>query len=95
MEPVIENSGYFYFTSAPSVMPGDILTIKAGTIIYGPASLFNPQATQTFTGEMYLAGSSLEQIGVLIPEPSTGLLCLVAMAAMGRRRRSRVADTSH
>jgi hypothetical protein len=88
MDPPLENDGYFYFTGSFPVIPGDILTIKAGTITYGAVGNFNPQATQTFTGNMFLLnGFTGAVMGVPVPELGTATLSLLAAAALLRRRR--------
>lgn len=88
MDPPFENDGYFYFTGSFPVVPGDILTIKAGTITYGSVSNFNPQATQTFTGNMFLFnGLTGAVMGVPVPEPGSATLSLLTAAVLLRRRR--------
>ena len=79
------NDGYFFF-GGPTVSVGDIITFSAATYNLIQTSNFNPQATQTFSGNAFIATQSGIRLSntVPIPEPSStmliglGTLCLVA-----------------
>ncbi|MCC5839741.1 MAG: PEP-CTERM sorting domain-containing protein [Opitutales bacterium] len=88
------NDGYLAWSSfnPVEVVVGDTLTLSVGTYSIAAASNFNPQATQTFTGNMFVSnivGNRLSEI-VAVPEPSlyTALLGLVSLALLLRRRRA-------
>jgi hypothetical protein len=82
--------GYFFINNGPNVALGDIITIYAATYTLGSIGNFNPLATQTFTGLVFLAGGSGERFSnnVSIPEPSAfGLISLAVICALNRRSR--------
>ncbi len=85
------NDGYLVTNAVISVTSGDNVTLKAGTYSLGSVEGFNPQANQTFTGNMFLTdviGVRLSDI-VALPEPSTFLLMLSAGLVMSPIRRAR------
>jgi hypothetical protein len=87
------NDGYLVPNVGILVAPGDTVTLKAGTYALGAVEGFNPQATQTFSGNMFITNAVGEQLSntVAVPEPST--LCLVIAAGLKmlaiRRKRPR------
>jgi len=88
---ITANDGLFLWTSFISLDAGDTLTVKSGTYTLQAAGFFNPQVTQTFTGNVFLTDSNgfIMSNVVAIPEPSSTFLmgvgaCLIAML----RRRS-------
>ena len=89
------DDGYF-FIFFPTLVTGEVFTVTAQTITLAAGSLpagFNPEAEQTFAGNMFLTDGSGNRISGnvsvgLIPEPSsTALLGLGGLALMLRRRR--------
>ncbi len=83
--------GYFFIHNGPNVALGDVVTIYAATYTLGRTENFNPLATQTFTGSVFLAGGSGERFSnnVSIPEPSAlGLISLAVICALNRRSRT-------
>jgi len=75
----------------PAFAAGDTVTLKAGSHAIGAISGFNPQATQTFTGDIFMSTSNGPISNtVAAPEPATGaLLAMAAGALLGRRSRAR------
>jgi hypothetical protein len=74
-----------------AVEVGDTLTLSVGTYAIFPVAGFNPQATQTFTGNMFVTdnvGNRLSEI-MAVPEPSAyaAVLGVVSLALLLRRRR--------
>jgi hypothetical protein len=89
---VSSNDGYFYFDIF-SVVPGDVLTIGAGTWSMPAIAGFNPSAIGTFRGEVFLGSSFGDRLSdnVAIPEPNAATLVLIGlslMPALARKRRS-------
>lgn len=88
------NDGFIY-AGSPFAASSGTVTLNAATYSLGAIPGFNPQATQTFTGNMFLAddtGFRLSDIvsAGAVPEPSTYALALVGGAALlGAVRRSR------
>lgn len=91
---ITANDGYFTIRSLLPVIVGDTVTVKAGTFSLAAASGFNPQATQTFTGSMFITGdngSRLSNVVTCVPEPYGLVLGLTAGIAglFVRRRKGR------
>jgi|GEM_PF-2176804 len=90
---VTHNDGYFYLDPSISLAIGDTLTLKAGTFGLLPVSGFNPQATQAFTGNMFITDANGYRLSdvVGVPEPETATLLMggvvAAFAALRRRKR--------
>ena len=86
---VSANDGYFITRSPISLAVGDILTVKAGSYTLQPTPNFNPQATQTFVGEFFVANENGIKLAdsVIVPEPSSMLLVVVGLLLMHRRHR--------
>jgi RNA polymerase subunit RPABC4/transcription elongation factor Spt4 len=85
------NDGYLILDGGVSVVSGDTLTLSAGTYTISAVGDFNPQTTQSFTGNMFVAdvnGSRISEI-VAVPEPSAyaAVLGVVSLALLLRRRR--------
>jgi hypothetical protein len=81
--------GYFFLTSGPSVLSGDTITVHAATYTLQAAQNFNPLATQSFNGQMFLGdnnGRRLSEI-VAIPEPACFGFLSVGLLYFGRRSR--------
>jgi hypothetical protein len=74
------NDGYLFCNTTFGVAIGNTVTLKAGTYTLGAASGFNPQGTQTFTGNMFISALGGNRISDIVPagpvpEPTTlGLL---------------------
>jgi len=94
---VTETDGYIGGNEIYEVSPGDTVTLAAGTYaIADNYSNFNPQTTQTFTGNMFLVDSDGKKISdvAAVPEPSAWALGgagLLAAGAAGFRRAGRQA----
>lgn len=86
------NDGYLWTHDAIVVAVGDTVTLKAGSYSLAAVSNFNSQATQTFTGNMFITDSSGQQLSntVAVPEPTTTALLIggaaVVFAAFKRRK---------
>ena len=66
---VSANDGYFYPSSAIPVAAGNTFTIRSGTYVLpaaGNAASFNPQANQTFTGNVFLVNSAGTRISDIV-----------------------------
>jgi hypothetical protein len=88
---ITPNDGYFYLDPTVSVSIGDTVTLKAGTYGLLPISGFNPQATQVFTGNMFITDTNGNRASniVAVPEPQAVTLLMGAAAisaALHRRR---------
>jgi hypothetical protein len=84
------NDGFIIVDSSFSVIVGDTVTLKAGTFSLEAVPRFNPQATQTFTGNMFVTSASGIQLSntVAVPEPCDLVLGLTAgVAGLFVRRR--------
>lgn len=91
---VTPNDGILALIGSFAVVSGDTVTLKAGDLIIPAMSGFNPQATQTFVGNMFLADTNYLQLSdpVVVPEPSvTALVLGLGALAFGIRRRARKA----
>lgn len=89
---ITHNDGYFYLDPDISVSIGDTVTIMAGTFALLPTSGFNPQATQVFTGNMFMTDTGNYRASniVSVPEPWTAnflMGAVVATFAALRRRK--------
>lgn len=88
---VTANDGLVYVSSDPSFEVGDVVTLLAGTYTISSGAGSNPLATQTFTGNMFIADGSGNQISDLgvVPElkASALLLGVVALSLTVIRRR--------
>ncbi len=74
-----------------AVIIGNLFTLKSGVFSLPPVAGFNPQATQTFTGNVFLTTTNGVRLSgnVLIPEPSSALLGLCGIGFLLPRRASR------
>jgi len=82
--------GYFLVEGFPAVNAGDTVTLTPATYTLGMTDSFNPQATQTFTGNMFIASdhAKLSNDVSAVPEPtSAALLGLGLCAVLGARRK--------
>lgn len=86
---VTANDGFFYLTNPIAVTAGNTLTLKARIYSLGTLIDFNPQATQTFIGNMFVVDSSGFRLSAntFVPEPSALALCSLGALALLRRRR--------
>ncbi len=87
------NDGYIYFNDI-AVTAGDILTVKSGSWATSGKAGFNPEAIQTYTGEVFLMTGNGEALsgGVVVPEPSTwAALCGAGMLGLALWRRHKAA----
>lgn len=100
LNDVTLNDGYLKIGTTVGLTAGDVYTVKAATYTLAAGSLpvgFNPQAAQTFTGEAFLAGASLNRLSAntsvgAVPEPSRAMLTLAGLGGVAlRRRRKQVA----
>jgi hypothetical protein len=87
------HDGFFIINGIPRVVAGDQLTLKAGSYVLSktnPAQgVFNPLATQTFTGNTFLTNSAAGRIssnGQVIPETSSALLLVASCGFLLFRR---------
>ena len=90
-QDITANDGYFLFDGSISVSSGDTITLKTGLYSLAATTGFNPQATQTFTGNMFVGDINGVRLSpnVAVPEPTAlGLCGLGALALLGRRRRA-------
>lgn len=87
---ITANDGYFY-GNVSAFAAEDVFVLKAGTYSLAAESSFNPQATQTFTGDMFLTDATGVRISdnVPVPEPATAALLAVGLCATTFRRRAR------
>lgn len=93
------NDGYLIFPfQGFDVTAGDTLTLLAGTYVLGAVDGFNPQTTQTFTGDLFVTNGNGVQISDIasagvVPEPSTWAVLGFGVAgasfvALRRRQRA-------
>lgn len=64
------NDGYLTLLTAIPVAIGDTLTIRSATFVLPPqgnSSTFNPQANQTFTGNIFVTDNNTEKISSNVP----------------------------
>jgi hypothetical protein len=86
------DDGYFYYFGSPNLKTGDTVTLEAATYPIAPVSGFNPQATQTFTGNLFMATSNgpFSNTVAAAPEPVSGaFLAMGGLPLFVRRRRRR------
>lgn len=85
---VTANDGILFIDFSISVNPGNTLTLKAGVYSLGARSNFNPQATQTFTGMMFVADNQGTRLSpsMQVPEPSGLALAGIGSVVLLRRR---------
>jgi hypothetical protein len=84
------NDGYLRFDLI-SVTAGDVLTFKAATFTFQPLPAFNSALPATFNGLALATDYSGNVLGeaLIIPEPSSAMLCaLVLPAWLIRRKRA-------
>jgi hypothetical protein len=79
---ITPNDGYFYLSNAFAVSAGNTVTLKAATYTLAATPGFNPQANQTFTGNMFITddvGNQLSNVVAAgaVPEPSTWTMLLL------------------
>ena len=87
---ITANDGYFYTANDIPVAVGDTMTLKVGTFSVAATSGFNPQATRTFIGNMFVTDVNGVKLSntVGVPEPAAAALLLVgASAGLLRRQR--------
>lgn len=70
--------GYIALTPFSALQVGDIVTIHQGTYTLAATPNFNPQVTQTFTGNMFLTATATRISNIVsvapVPEPSAAVL---------------------
>lgn len=88
--------GFIKTLGFPEVFAGDLLILKASSYILSktnPAQgVFNPQATQTFTGTTFMTNSAASRIssnGQAVPECGSAILLVSAGGLMVARRTRR------
>ena len=83
------NDGLIILSVGVVVAPGDTFTLKAGLYGVQATSSFNPQGTQTFTGNMFVTNDSGVRLSgnVLVPEPTALALCGLGSLVLARRQR--------
>jgi hypothetical protein len=87
------NDGYIW-SDMTALTAGNTVVFKAGTYSLAAVVAFNPLATQTFTGDVFMINGSNVRISniVTLPVPEPGavsLLALGAIALVSRRRTGR------
>lgn len=86
------NDGFFFISAIPRMVTGDILTLKAGSFVLSKTNssqgVFNPLATQTFTGNTFITNSNAFRISniVAVPEPGSAVLGLTSCVLLLARR---------
>ena len=86
---VTANDGFLYLDNFIAVSEGGTVTIKAATYTFNGSAGFNDDAVGTFSGNVFLAGSSGLRVSSIeaVPEPATaGLLGISALVLYGLRR---------
>ena len=89
------NDGLLLFDASGSgnaLTVGQTFTLRAGTFNVQAAAGFNPQATQTFTGNVFLTSANGSRMSAntpagAVPEPGTALLGALTGLTLLRRRR--------
>lgn len=86
------NDGYFFTQVSPALAINDTVTLKAATYTISAVPDFNPQATQTFTGNMFVVTGGNNKVSntvsLAVPEPaSITFLAAGGLALFARRRR--------
>ena len=89
------NDGLLIFDNSSSgnaLSVGQTFTLRAGSFGLNSGPGFNPQATQTFTGNVFLMSSGGVRLSAntpagAVPEPGTALLGALAGLTLLRRRR--------
>lgn len=102
LDSITANDGLIIPGGSFFVSPGDTVTLNAATYTLAPVANFNPQATQTFTGNAFITdfnGTRLSDIvpvgegppppALPTPLPPTALAGLLGLAGLGLARRSR------
>ncbi|MEM6600362.1 MAG: PEP-CTERM sorting domain-containing protein [Verrucomicrobiota bacterium] len=87
---ISENDGWLDFDSSSfALTAGDMLTIAAATYTFNFNADFNPAVPSNFTGNAYIADGSGNRLSsnVAVPEPTTGLLVVLAGGLLALRRR--------
>ena len=92
---VTANDGLLLFDDSSfgnALTVGQTFTLRAGSFDVRTVPGFNPQATQTFTGNVYLTNSSGVRMSAntpvgAVPEPGTALLGALTGLTLLRRRR--------
>jgi hypothetical protein len=86
------HDGFFIIYTVPRMVIGDKLTLKAGSFTLSKTNssqgVFNPQATQTFTGNTFITNSGAGRISnvVAVPEPGNVFLGLTTCVLLVARR---------
>ena len=90
------NDGYTFFGGGyVAVKPNDTLTLLAGTYTIQTFAGFNPQCTQTFTGDVFVINGNGVRVSNIVPAPEPSTWALLGLGAVGagvvtlRRRRAR------
>ena len=91
---VTANDGLLIFDVAGTnaLTVGQTFTLRAGNFGVQTKAGFNPQATQTFTGNVYLTNNNGDRMSAntpagAVPEPGTALLGALTGLTLLRRRR--------
>lgn len=80
------NDGYIFLNSSFTVTSGNTVTLSAGTYAIPAVGNYNPQTTQTFTGNMFITdngGVRLSPNVSVVPEPGTWALLAAGAGGLG------------